>query len=340
MYSHSLASLSLFALVVQNTSLVILLKISFREDAVPYAPTTVVFTVEFMKLAVCCTVVSFRSVKDLKASVIQIRGQWMLFLPSMLYVIQNNLLFFGAQRLSPIVYVVCTQTKILTTAIMSRVVLGTRHSYAQLVALLLLIVGIVVVQEQGNTDGSSPLHEDSINKSSLGISAVLLASLTSGTAGVILEKIYKSTTNRETLSFEHTVWTRNVQLSIISIPFAILGIYFTDHAKIRGNIFQGYDLVVLGVVFLQAAGGIIIALVLKFADNMMKCIAISVSICCCAFYSVSTGELSVTPSLILGVLLVNTAVSIYSLNPVKHKMTESILDTETQKSLETPIRNL
>ena len=189
MPTHALASLSLFALVVQNTSLVILLKISFREDAEPYAPTTVVFVVEFMKLAVCSTVVCFRSVKDLKASVIQIWGQWMLFLPSMLYVIQNNLLFFGAQRLSPIVYVVCTQTKLLLTAIMSRVVLGTRHSYAQHLSLLLLIVGIVVVQEQSITDKKPHFQQYSIDKSSFGIAAVLLASLTSGAAGVILEKI-------------------------------------------------------------------------------------------------------------------------------------------------------
>ena len=208
-------------------------------------------------------------------------------------------------------------------------VLGTILSYAQLVALLLLIVGIVVVQEQGITDGSSPLHEHSVNnKSSVGIAAVLLASLTSGTAGVLLETIYKTTTSRGTPPFEHTVWTRNVQLSIISIPLAILGIYFADHTKIqRGNIFQGYDLVVFGVIFLQAAGGIIIALVLKHANTMMKCLAISVSICCCAFYSVSIGELTVTPSLIFGVLSVNIAVSIYSLNPVKRKKTEGILDT-------------
>jgi len=220
---------------------------------------------------------------------------------------------------------------------MSRVVLGTRHSYAQHLALLLLIVGVVVVQEQSISDGSSPPQEHGIDKSSFGIAAVLLASLTSGIAGVILEKIYKTTKSRGTPHFEHTVWTRNVQLSIISIPFAGGGIYFADHAKIQGgHFFQGYDLVVFGVVFLQATGGIIVALVLKFANNMMKCIAMSVSICCCAFYSVSTGELSVTPPLIFGVLFVNIAVSIYSLNPVKHKMTEGYLDTQT-RSGEVPI---
>jgi hypothetical protein len=30
---------------------------------------------------------------------LELSGQWMLFLPSLLYVIQNNLLIFGAQRL-------------------------------------------------------------------------------------------------------------------------------------------------------------------------------------------------------------------------------------------------
>ena len=106
--THVLPSISLFALVVQNTTLVILLKISFREDAEPYAPSTVVLTVECIKLIVCSTVVFLRSAKDLKTSVTQILRQWILFFPSLLHVIQNTLLFFGARRLSPIVYVLCT----------------------------------------------------------------------------------------------------------------------------------------------------------------------------------------------------------------------------------------
>jgi drug/metabolite transporter (DMT)-like permease len=118
---------------------------------------------------------------------------------------------------------------------MSRVVLGTRHPYAQLLARFLLISGIVVVQEQGISAGSSSLQEHKFDKSLVGIAAVLLASLTSGTAGVILENIYKSTASQA--SFEHSVWTRNVQLSIISIPFAILGVYFADPAKIQGGNF-------------------------------------------------------------------------------------------------------
>ena len=222
--AHVLPSITLLLLVVQNTTLVILLKISFREDAEPYAPSTVVLTVECIKLVVCSSVVFLRSVKDLKTSVTQILRQRILFVPSLLYVIQNTLLFYGARRLSPLVYVVCTQTKILTTAVMSRVVLGTRHSYAQLLALLLLIAGIIVVQEQDISAGSSSLQEHKIDKSLLGIAAVLLASLTSGTAGVILENIYKSTASQGTPSFEHSVWTRNVQLSFISIPFAMLGV--------------------------------------------------------------------------------------------------------------------
>lgn len=305
----NIACFALFALVIQNTSLVILLKLSFRAGAQPYDPTTVVLTVEVVKLFACSLVVWQQSTNGLVAAVEQIPTQRLLIVPSLLYVIQNNLLFFGAQRLSPIVYIVCTQMKILTTALFSRMLLGTELSASQQLALVLLVFGIVIVQGQGTEMHAAQQSEGSL----LGVIAVLLASITSGLAGVVLEKVFKDPKGpNKSSATEMSVWTRNVQLGCVSLPFALAVALF--HGTGKGVLFGGYDAVVALVIFLQAGGGIITGYVLKYANNILKCIAIALSICCCAAYSVANGELDLTASLALGVIVVNVAVVTFSLN--------------------------
>ena len=305
------ASLALVALVVQNTALVILMKLSFRAGAEPYDPTTVVLTVEFVKLIVCSLVVLRRSAAQLIETFVRIPDQKLLLFPSLLYVVQNNLLFFGARRLSPIAYIVCSQMKILTTAMISRIILGTTLSVVQSLALVVLVFGVVIVQGQGQKLPSSTTNLDAAG--GIGAAAVLLASFTSGLAGVLLEKIYKGRDGSNTAAAtELLVWTRNVQLGCVSLPFAFLGTLFQREGW---KFFRGFDVVVTCVVLLQAFGGVLTGYVLIYANNILKCLAIAMSICCCAVFSVMRGDQDLTALLVLGVIVVNVAVSVFSLNP-------------------------
>ena len=86
----------------------------------------------------------------------------------------------------------------------------------------------------------------------------------------------------------------------------------------HGNIFQGFDTIVLTLVFIQALGGIITGYVMRYADNIMKCAAVSVSICCCALISVIIREIHQTYQLFCGTLLVVFSVIGYSA-PAKKK---------------------
>ena len=51
-----------------------------------------------------------------------------------------------------------------------------------------------------------------------------------------------------------------------------------DELMERGDFFSGYNKYVWGVITLQAAGGLIVAVVVKYADNVMKGFATSISI--------------------------------------------------------------
>ena len=242
--------------------------------------------------------------------------QGFLFVPSLLYVAQNNLLLYGAQKLPPVIYLVCTQTKILTTAVLSRIFLATRLTLIQQTALLALAVGVVLVQRSGISDEHHGVAQSNEGGDQvLGILALLLASLTSGAAGVTLEKIYKQ--HPAGGSSVDSVWLRNFQLSLISIPFALAAIWAQDQSHIsEKGFFSGYDSVVWGIVGLQTAGGIIIAFVMKHASNILKCLAIAISICCCATYSALTEQIVPSLSLVSGIFIVIFAVFAYSVGPI------------------------
>ena len=134
-----------------------------------------------------------------------------------------------------------------------------------------------------------------------------MATITSGFAGVYFEKILKTGPT--------SVWIRNIQLgthlefrtSVTVLMFvAIFGtifglvivLCFDSRAVASKGFFQGYSTIVWIVVFLQvtngagedresfanrlclskAIGGLIVATVIKYADNIVKGFATSLSI--------------------------------------------------------------
>ena len=96
-----------------------------------YLASTAVFVMEVMKFVICCIVVAIQSKGDLigefqdhvigaPAEVIK------LCVPSLLYTVQNNLLYLALTNLDAATYQVCYQLKILTTAVFSAILLHVR----------------------------------------------------------------------------------------------------------------------------------------------------------------------------------------------------------------------
>lgn len=103
---------------------------------------------------------------------------------------------------------------------------------------------------------------------SLGSVAVLAATLLSGLSSCYFERVLKNSTN----AAPTTVWTRNVQLSFYSLfPALFIGVMYKDGSDIaRDGFFVGYNSVVWTVIGLQAVGGVLVALVINYADSIAK----------------------------------------------------------------------
>jgi len=225
--------------------------------------------------------------------------------PSLLYTLQNNLLFVALSNLSGAVYQVTYQLKILTTAVLSVVILGKTLGGTKWTALVTLTAGVSLIQFPRGS--SSSASESAEGNSFVGLIAVLSACVTSGLAGVYLEKILKQT--------DASIWLRNIQLAMFGSALAFVGALVTDGSKIKQDGFmQGYSSLVWGVIWLQAAGGLVVAAVLKYADNILKCFGNALSIVIsCMLSALFLQEFVPDGLFVVGTFLVLVATTLYSL---------------------------
>lgn len=128
---------------------------------------------------------------------------------------------------------------------------------------------------------------------SFGLALVTIACFISGLASVYFEKILKHPKSE----YGSSVWIRNVQLSFYSLwPALFIGVMFKDGEHIsRHGFFAGYNWVVWAAILLQSAGGVLVAFVVKFADNIAKSFATSISILLSFLASVFFFDFEITP---------------------------------------------
>jgi UDP-sugar transporter A1/2/3 len=322
---------ALLLLVAQMVGLVLLMRYSRTQhnnnnDADPqpqqpmYLASTAVFLMEVVKLVVCLVIVGLQARglgsslgAELSQHVLHApREIFKLTLPSVLYTIQNNLLYLALTNLDAATYQVCYQLKILTTALFSALLLQRKFSSKKWLALVVLTTGVAVVQISGSGDqhsahgaGTAAAAGESSQNRVVGLVAVLCAACTSGFSGVYFERILKGSVT--------SLWIRNVQMGLPSVVIAYCTVYVKDSAAIQTQGFLGgYSPLVWTVVLVQAVGGLIVATVVKYADNVLKVFATSFSIVLSCLISAFLFDFHPSWMFLSGASLVVTATVMYS----------------------------
>jgi len=254
-------------------------------------------------------------------------------LPALLYSIQNNLSYVAISNLNPVAYQVIYQMKILTTALFAYLLMGRRLKTRQLVAISTLVFGIVLVQlsnhlsfilsatfttnnsisKNGATiiKSASSLsnHHNHNHNSWFGFIILMFNSITSGFTGVFLEKI--------TFNFgrKRTLWIQSGEFAIFGFIFSCLLARFSPEWPdiVKNGPFYGFcNFFSCLVILLQACGGLIVAYVIKYADNILKAFSTSISIILSSLLSkILFGENYQWP-FVIGTFMVMTAVYLYS----------------------------
>jgi len=306
--------LSLLVLVIQNSTLVLMMRYS-RIRQKPgenmYIASTAVFLAEILKIIACLGVMWYyansfeKFVNTVQTEILGKPKEIMrMLIPSGLYALQNNLLYVALSNLEAATFQVTYQMKILSTAVFSVILLHKSLTKDKWFALVLLMIGVTLVQLQtvstvkvvpapvAGAHVPLPKNEEVVDGGNLGIAkdpmtasdlllaaqnpligliAVITSCISSGFAGCYFERILKGSTT--------SMWVRNIQLGISGALFSFLGMVFYDRTEIlEGGFLQGYDSLTYMVVANQALGGLLVAIVVKYADNILKGFATSLSI--------------------------------------------------------------
>merc|ERR1719188_1395428 len=104
-----------------------------------------------------------------------------------------------------------------------------------------------------------------------GFAAVLAACCTSGFAGVWIQKMLQQTAV--------SIWVRNVQLATFGTAMSIIVAMASDGEQIVNHgIAQGYNMRVISVIIMTAFGGLLCAVMLKYAGATHGCFSTALSI--------------------------------------------------------------
>ena len=352
-----LAHVVLMLLVVQSTSIVLLMRYSKTEHkGPPYLSTAAILMAELLKLPFCIFMAA-RTLGGAGPLLALLRDEILgdgfadtlkCAVPAVAFTLQGNLLFVALANLEAPTYQVSYQCKTLFTALFSVLFLGRQLKWSQWFSLVLLVAGTVLVSDPwATTSGhTTQTHHGDAQKrrvdSSMegeesfvvGIIAVLAAALLSSSSSVYFEKVLKTTPSSPAAAAT-SLWLRNIQLGIFATPLAACAMLLKDGSTVmKHGPLRGFDGVVWGVVLLNGFGGLLVAATMKYADNIAKCFATAIAIVSGTILSVPLFDFSLSFSFVCGASCTVIASTLYSLQPDWPLQNGSIPITDTKcKSL-------
>lgn len=302
----------LVVLIIQNASTILLLRYVRTTPGDKFFSTTAIVCQEIIKI-----LTSFGLLFMESSSIAEVYNQieQQIFknpmdslktgVPAFLYTIQTNLVYVAISNLDAAVFQVTFQVKILTTAVFMVVLLKKSLRSTQWISLVILVIGISIIQVQ-NVNSSK--QTDDSSSPFLGLFSVITACILSGLAGVYFEKILKNS--------KVSIWVRNIQLGMFGSIFALITAYTSDYENIQTKgFFFGYTTAVWINIVIQAAGGLLVALVIKYADNILKGFATSIAIIVSCLASAYLFNTIINFVFAFGTFLVVISVVLYSYVP-------------------------
>jgi solute carrier family 35 (UDP-sugar transporter), member A1/2/3 len=195
--------------------------------------------------------------------------------------------------------------------------LNRKYSPKQWVCLVVLSVGVALAVLGEKKDTTTPSNDRPVQSMGVGLVAVTIACFCSALAGVYFEKVLKTNTNDTDGASRAPVsmWMRNIQLSFFSIVIAFcqtLTQSSTDDEDAAKPYLHGFNMWVWTLVALQAGGGLLVAAVIKYADNVLKGLATGVSVVVATGFSAIFFATALSGQFSVGAVMILFAVYFFS----------------------------
>ena len=302
------AALATFS--VQNGAAVLIMRYSKINGAAYSSQVAVLMQEIAIKLPVCMLLYALECggvLKAMSSIVNDLRErptEWaQLAVPALLYTVQNTMLYVGYANVEAAIGQITYQSKIVWTAVFSVLILGKKLSVNQWLALCVLAFGVIMVQivpqpavappsssslpavaaAAADNDKHAHGHKGKIKAKDehasigrgladevveqnplLGVGALVLAAICTAFASVYFEKMLKGAS-------KPSLWLRNIQLAVYCSAIAAVGVLVSGDPKIETEGWlYGFNTFTWLSVMWQAMGGILVAVTIKYADNILR----------------------------------------------------------------------
>jgi UDP-sugar transporter A1/2/3 len=245
-----------------------------------------------------------------------------ILVPSLLYLVQTTLLYVALTNLTAPIFQVTYQGKLVTTAFVSVIMLQSKYSRQQWICLVVLSFGVAIVV-LGEKKSSSPQKDTEGQNLFLGLCAVMVACFSSALAGVYFEKVLKRHDGKEA---QASLWMRNMQMAFFSVLIAAIQAAMKQPAEAgveERSFLHGFTFSTWVMVVLQSSGGLLVAVVIKYADNVLKGLATSVSVVSSSILSMLLFRTPLGMQFWSGAVLILSSVYFFS-NPLPFEMNQVV----------------
>ena len=121
------------------------------------------------------------------------------------------------------------------------------------------------------------------------------------------------------------MWTKNISLAFFGVIGSTIAMLSKDRSKIMEyGMFNDFKASLWAAILLQAAGGLLVGAVLKYADNIIKGFVTSVGVILASLASVYLFEFVITINFFVGAAIVFASLQVY--NSKKDYLSELGLD--------------
>jgi len=301
------ASVLLTGFVVAQT---VMVRFSRGEDGkLPYNPATANLITECIKLIVSTIVwwIYDRTSEYNGLAGVNLATVSLFAIPGMIYAIQNCLIFYALVYLEAPTFQVFASVKIVTTALLFRLILQRVLTTVQWVALFQLFASMIITKLGALVSSSS---QNEASNLTIGASILFCNSWLSAFSGITNEWLVKHQDSRAPLMM------KSIQLYSWGAIINLVGLMMTDSNMITS--FGKISPLVWAIIINNAAVGLSVALIMKYADNIVKCFSTAAAVFISAVLSSMFLNFKLDIAFIAGLFVYSTAFFLYfgNHNPV------------------------
>ena len=264
-----------------------------KQENIPFHPSSLVAYCEISKFlitAICACVCKnteiYKSCQDQPLTILK------LSIPSLCYVVQNNLSYYAILATSAPTFQLWSNMKLLTTAMFMSILLQTRISCHKFLCLLQIICGLTITH----------MHKSFTWE--FGISYILILSVVSGFSSTYTELLLKDSS----LSFLTKTFYMYLFSALFSFPF------YT---------YQELNNTYLSIMLcLNIVSGMSVSLIMKYSNNMVKIFLTFFSLMISAVLSSMCCSFRISKTFIVSSLIV--CIAIFQYNSKEHEDTVTV----------------